>query len=695
MSDQDLLSLIFYDSCISDRDFSLSLMGKVKYIISMPNLYVILEKEDLQNLSLTYLGGLWVLIETVSNSSKEKLLNHTGSVYWVHAKEMEAWDPSICNDSFEKKDSGDDLKYPPGFTPSVINMEEVNEKEKRDTSNKVNEHVNSNSNKLKESVPKGKFSSNNSVCSKRVHTRDSILQLIDELVQETKIESMKLVTIKTLWGNSSFDYALSPSLGNSGGILCVWDPTLFVKDNVTSSDNFLAVIDRWDGDYVIIGDLINLIDLPLDGYAYTWAHKTANKMSKLDRFLVSKEDTWKSLPTIDSNGMINLKKKLQALKIIIRQLTKNAKKISYKAKISIQSKLSDIDKILDQGGCNEEILFDRSLLLKELNNINSIDSLEAAHKSKVRWVIEGDENTKFFHGILNSVFLKYFSTQLSSPVSPRICFADQFTNRYWKLLEHDIVAAVKEFFASCTFPPECLFSGIPIDSSLTLSHLFFADYDIFIGKWESLNISTIVNVLKCFHLASGLKIKFHKSKLMGIGTLPEEVDAAATTMGCSIFTTLFVHLGVKVEAIYGEDSALNSPSSLSKRSPWLDIIREVTVLHIKYINLLDLIHKKVRNGLNTLFWEDPWLEDLALKHKFPRLYALDNYKQRTVVEKINHASMVNTFHRPPRGGAEEEKNRYVQFRRTSLTGFPAQSVIFSNAIALDSPYLLVLITGTS
>ncbi|GKD09897.1 hypothetical protein Tco_1189582 [Tanacetum coccineum] len=37
----------------------------------------------------------------------------------------------------------------------------------------------------------------------------------------------------------------------------------------------------------------------------------------------------------------------------------------------------------------------------------------------------------------------------------------------------------------------------------------------------------------------------------------------------------------------------------------------------------------------------------------------------------------------------------VQFIRTSLTGFPAQSIRTSNAIALDSPYLLVLITETS
>ncbi|GJX09421.1 RNA-directed DNA polymerase, eukaryota [Tanacetum coccineum] len=110
-----------------------------------------------------------------------------------------------------------------------------------------------------------------------------------------------------------------------------------------------------------------------------------------------------------------------------------------------------------------------------------------------------------------------------------------------------------------------------------------------------------------------------------------------------------------IKTIYGEDGALNSSSSLSKPSPWLNIIREVTILRTKDINLLDLIRKKVGNELNTLFWEDPLLDDLALKHKFPRLYALDNYKQMTVSEKINHASMVDTFCRPPRAGAEEEQ----------------------------------------
>ncbi|GJZ12997.1 hypothetical protein Tco_0548227 [Tanacetum coccineum] len=39
--------------------------------------------------------------------------------------------------------------------------------------------------------------------------------------------------------------------------------------------------------------------------------------------------------------------------------------------------------------------------------------------------------------------------------------------------------------------------------------------------------------------------------------------------------------------------------------------------------------------------------------------------------------------------------RAVQFRRATLIVFPTQSIRSSNADALDSPYLLVLNTGTS
>nr|GEX80204.1 RNA-directed DNA polymerase, eukaryota [Tanacetum cinerariifolium] len=424
----------------------------------------------------------------------------------------------------KRMDNGDDLKYPPRFTPNVINVKGV-------TSNEVNEHVNSISNKLEESISKEKLSSNNSVCSKRVHTDGSLLQLMDELVKETKMESMELVTSKTLWGNSFFYYVLSSSLGNSGGILCVWEPTLFVKDNGTSSDNFLAVMGTWvpsSSKLLIIyvyaqwDYILHLIDRWDGDYGY----KTANKMSKLDRFL-------------DSKGLLAT--------------------FPYLSALFLDRNLSDHRPILMRELCIDygptPFRFFHSWF-----NLDGFDKM----------AIESDENTKFFHGILyskrsqlairgtlvdgewiidplvvKSMFLKYFSSQFSLPVSSRICFVGQFTNRlsleqqadleqnvsnkeikstiwdcgmnkslgpdgfsfefchrYWKLLEHDIVAVVKEFFASV------LFSDIPIDNSLTLSHIFFTNDAIFVD-------------------------------------------------------------------IYGEDGALNSLSSLSKRSPWLDIIREL------------------------------------------------------------------------------------------------------------------------
>ncbi|GKA58388.1 hypothetical protein Tco_0757576, partial [Tanacetum coccineum] len=57
---------------------------------------------------------------------------------------------------------------------------------------------------------------------------------------------------------------------------------------------------------------------------------------------------------------------------------------------------------------------------------------------------------------------------------------------------------------------------------------------------------------------------------------------------------------------------------------------------------------------------------------------------REVVLAINHG-----------GGRYGFGGKRVEIQRISLTGFPAQSVGSSNTDVLDSPCLLVLITGTS
>ncbi|GJR02111.1 RNA-directed DNA polymerase, eukaryota [Tanacetum coccineum] len=160
---------------------------------------------------------------------------------------------------------------------------------------------------------------------------------------------------------------LSPSIidsvGNSGGILCVWDPNSFCKSNATILDYFVMVrgvwrltgqdllmiavyaphdfkdkqllwdyltreIGKWKREVVIMGDFnevryksdrfgsvfnvhganmfnsfitnAGLVEVSLGGSSFTWCHKSATKMSKLDRFLMSESllSTWPNITAV-------------------------------------------------------------------------------------------------------------------------------------------------------------------------------------------------------------------------------------------------------------------------------------------------------------------------------------------------------------------------------------------------------------
>ncbi|GJW90119.1 RNA-directed DNA polymerase, eukaryota, partial [Tanacetum coccineum] len=56
---------------------------------------------------------------------------------------------------------------------------------------------------------------------------------------------------------------------------------------------------------------------------------------------------------------------------------------------------------IDQGGVNDDILLTRLDLLKKLHDIKSSDARDYMQKAKIQWAIEGDENSIFFHGVIN------------------------------------------------------------------------------------------------------------------------------------------------------------------------------------------------------------------------------------------------------------------------------------------------------
>ncbi|GJT66397.1 RNA-directed DNA polymerase, eukaryota [Tanacetum coccineum] len=251
-----------------------------------------------------------------------------------------------------------------------------------------------------------------------------------------------------------------------------------------------------------------LVDVNLEGYSFTWSHPSASKMSKLDRFLVSEgiislfpsitalcldrhlsdhrpillrelitdyrptpfrfyhswfkwddfdvmvEHAWNSLSHSDANGLIRFKKKLQDLKKIIRSWVKDKKLQQAGVINSIKSKLIDIDKTLDRGNVSDEILFKRMEMVQQLHDVKQMETRDDIQKSKIKWAIEGDENSKFFHGIINKkrsqmsirgifvdgdwktdpgavkdAFKDHFAERFKQPVNGRLKLNIQFNNR--------------------------------------------------------------------------------------------------------------------------------------------------------------------------------------------------------------------------------------------------------------------------
>ncbi|GJU80263.1 RNA-directed DNA polymerase, eukaryota [Tanacetum coccineum] len=278
-------------------------------------------------------------------------------------------------------------------------------------------------------------------------------------VQETKLDCISDMDVKVLWGNYKFEYTISEAVGNSGGILCVWDPSVFRKEHHVVSDNFVALygswvsnqakllvvsiyapqsitskrslwsyisslISRWDGHCMVMGDFnevrcmedrlgsvynaqganefnsfisnSGLVEIQLEGYSFTWSLQSAKK-TKLTQEVVTDYgpspfrvyhswfslqgfdqmvlETWNNIDLDDKNKMVRFKKKLQILKKKIRSWVNDCKKNQ-----------------------SESVWISVPSCVILTNPSGRVDYMQ---KAKIQWAIEGDENSKFFHGIIN------------------------------------------------------------------------------------------------------------------------------------------------------------------------------------------------------------------------------------------------------------------------------------------------------
>ncbi|GJR36512.1 RNA-directed DNA polymerase, eukaryota [Tanacetum coccineum] len=191
-----------------------------------------------------------------------------------------SYDPFKIYDLLHKNDKVADvdgtnssIPFPPGFTPEKVTpiQEAQNLQEDHDIS--IDKSVGCSS-RIAESTQKvdEQLSPRSHGNGHKIKKGGSILGILEEMIKvgqtigfnmegctndmekiigsqgvdnETKSDNISDMVVKNIWGNSIFEASVSESIGNSGALLCVWDPKAFHKEHHIISDNFIALYGTW------------------------------------------------------------------------------------------------------------------------------------------------------------------------------------------------------------------------------------------------------------------------------------------------------------------------------------------------------------------------------------------------------------------------------------------------------------------
>nr|GEX62634.1 RNA-directed DNA polymerase, eukaryota [Tanacetum cinerariifolium] len=481
----------------------------------------------------------------VNNCKKREVGSHSEDPFNIYGI-LDGQKNNVCNSC------SDEPKFPPGFTPD-------NNEHEKNVKSKVGESI---LDIMDELVTVGQTMGYNMAGLGNKAKRRWIKKLCQKhrinfaSIQETKVESISLHTIKDL--RDLWDYLRS-------------------------------FIDRWECDTVIMGDFNKvrseherfgstfisqgaiafnnfissacLIDLPLEGYAITWAHKSASKMSKLDRYLIS-EGVLDLFPHLSA---LCLDRHLSDHRLILLRETNYDYGPSSFWKINIQQNLLEVDKLIDHGKSNDEIIIKIITLLNDIQELNNMNAMKISQKSKIRWSIEDLERTVTYEEVKRDVL------DCGTNKSPRPDgFSFEFYCKYWTTIDDDVFQAVIYFFVNGNFPRGCNSSFIDLIPKIQDAK-FVKDFHpiSLIGIVYKIIAKIFANRLCVVlpYLISDVQLAFvaNHQILDGPFILNELLSGSAPSLiGCSILTAPFNYLGVKVG------------SNMSRITSWDDVISKVS-----------------------------------------------------------------------------------------------------------------------
>ncbi|GKC74181.1 RNA-directed DNA polymerase, eukaryota, partial [Tanacetum coccineum] len=245
-------------------------------------------------------------------------------------------------------------------------------------------------------------------------------------------------------------------------------------------------------DFITIADLC---DLPMGGKWFTRMNNLGLKLSKIDRVLVSNH----VIQRLPNSYVFALPREFcDHTPLLLKNLTVDYGPTPFKLYnswightgflslvqnswssavngpplVNIRDKVDGIDNKAESHPLNSEEIDDRIQWVKLLANFEHQKVKDLRQKAKLKWALEGDENSQFFHGIINNrrnraringLNIQEAVWDYGSSKSPRPDgFTFTFFKKHWDIVEHDVISYVKDFEVSAHIPKECNSSFITL-----------------------------------------------------------------------------------------------------------------------------------------------------------------------------------------------------------------------------------------